>query len=368
MQIFHFILDHRIGGPHVYVKTIRDCLSPRLLSTIVTTGVGPLTDMSLTNLRHQHKLLYPFEVICNVFRLCWWFHSRNLRSGAIFDVHGAANVAPLLAARLLGIPVVWHFHETVADFSILVKLGKLALKNTLHRYVVVAEKSAEVFKIESPHFIPGSVDVAFWRRGGNKAESAVRLTSSNLRLIAVGNLNPLKGIDNLLVALGGLDITWELVIVGSELSTFSQYASALRAQANILTQNSCRVDFVGWQAPAAVRDLIAHADVFVLPSRSEACPIALLEAMAMECACVASAVGDVERILGGGMECGITVPAESPEALTNALKHVASLSENGRRELGRRARARIVSSYSNTKLAQRHLDMYLELVQDTGRS
>jgi len=366
VHIFHFILDHRLGGPHIYVKTIRDELQPQVRSTIITTGVGSLTDIALTNLRHRHKLLYPFEIIFNVVRLCWRFSNRSARTSVIFDVHGAANIAPLLAARLLGIPVVWHFHETVADFLILVKFGKVVIANVPHRYVVVAEKSAQVFEIESPHLIPGAVDIGFWRLNEKSKESPTRFPSPRLRLIAVGNLNPLKGMDNLLDALSGLNIPWGLVIVGAELNTFRKYAASLFAKANVLTQNAGQIDFVGWQTPDAVRDLISLADVFVLPSRSEACPLALLEAMAMECACVASAVGDVERIFGG-IDCGITVPAESREALTSALMHAASLGENGRREMGRRARARIVSEYSETKLAQRHLDLYLELVQDIGR-
>lgn len=363
MQVFHFILDHRIGGPHVYVKTVRDALQSQAKSTIVTTGSGPATEIALTNFRHRLRLLYPLEIVCNVAQLCWRFRRGGDRTGVIFDVHGAANLAPILAARLLGVPVVWHFHETVAAFSSLVKLGQIALAGVPHRYVVVAETSAQVFGIESPRLIPGAVDTAFWRLDEKKAECRTRTTDPRLRLIAVGNLNPLKGMDNLLTALGGLNMPWELVIVGAELSTFHQYAASLRSQAAALARADAHVDFVGWQSPEAVRSLFEYADAFVLPSRSEACPLALLEAMAMERACIASEVGDVKRMLGGE-ECGITVPAGSPVALTAALERIASLGEGGRREMGRRARARVVAEYSKTKLAQRHLDTYLELVRD----
>jgi glycosyltransferase involved in cell wall biosynthesis len=363
MQVFHFILDHRVGGPHVYVQTMRDALGSALNSIIVTTGKGALTDMALTNLRHRLKLLYPFEIICNVMRLCWQFRRPSVRSGVIFDVHGAANIAPIIAARLLKIPVVWHFHETVAAFSLLVKFGKAALEGIPHRYVVVAKKSAQVFAIESPHLIPGAVDIAFWRPDERNAESPMRSTDTSVRLIAIGNLNPLKGIDILLAALGRLSMPWELVIVGAELSTFSQYAISLRAQASALATTGNRVDFVGWQTPDAVRALIASADIFVLPSRSEACPLALLEAMAMESACVASAVGDVERILGGE-KSGLTVASESPGALAAALERIVSLGEDERRQMGRHARERVVAEYSQTNMAKRHLEIYLELAKD----
>jgi glycosyltransferase involved in cell wall biosynthesis len=363
MQVFHFILDHRLGGPHVYVRTVRDALGPEFKSTIVTTGKGTLSDMSLTNLRHRFKSLYPLEVVWNALRLCWQFRRRCARIGVIFDVHGAANIAPLIAARFLKIPVVWHFHETVADFASLVRFGKVTLSSIPHRCVVVAKMSAQVFGIEPAHLIPGGVDISFWRAKEQKAGYRARPNGAGLRLIAVGNLNPLKGMDILLAALGRLNLRWELVIVGSELTTFSQYAASLRAYAKALARVGGHVYFVGWQTPDSVRNLIAYADVFVLPSRSEACPLALLEAMAMEAACVASAVGDVERMLGDE-ECGLTVPPDSSVALAAALNRIALLGEDGRREMGRRARARVVAEYSHVTMAKRHLDMYLELVRD----
>jgi len=43
--------------------------------------------------------------------------------------------------------------------------------------------------------------------------------------------------------------------------------------------------------------LFVECDIFVQPSRSEACPIALLEAMAIKCVCVATDVGRVGEIV-----------------------------------------------------------------------
>ena len=340
MKVFHFILDHRVGGPHIYVRSIVQMLAPEVSSTLVTTGRGAVTELALTNLRHRLRALYPLEVVWNVIRLSWIFRHKQSRSYVVFDAHGAANIAPVLAARLLGIPLVWHFHETLATFGSLVRLGRIAIGNAVHRYVVVAKKSAEVFGVQGAALIPGAVNADFWCVV--EAERNLREQSKSLRLVAVGNLNPLKGADLLLEALDGLNTPWELVIVGAELKTFREYAARLRDRAAKMSGYDRRIEFAGWQSAEAVRSLLSTANVFVLPSRSEACPIALLEAMAMECACVATNVGDVSEILYEP-SIGIVTTGESRHLLRVALEQVASLGPEGRREMGAHARKNVVA-------------------------
>jgi glycosyltransferase involved in cell wall biosynthesis len=59
-------------------------------------------------------------------------------------------------------------------------------------------------------------------------------------------------------------------------------------------------------------------DVFVLPSREEACPMALLEAMAAGKAAVATAVGGTPEVVTHEVD-GWLVPPDDPEALSQAL-------------------------------------------------
>ena len=357
MRVFHFILDHRVGGPHAYVRGLALELEPWVTSTLVTTGHGDATELALINLRHFLKLLYPIEVLLNVVRLCWLFRHRASRRKVAFDVHGAANLAPILAARLLGIPVVWHFHETLPGLAGLVRFGKAAVAGVAHRYVVVAARAIEVFNLPEAIMIPGGVDLQFWQLAEPDK------TDAPLRFIAVGNLNPLKGMDILLDALDGLNGPWELIIVGAELQTHTAYAADLHRRCECITRNDCRVEFAGWQTSSQVRELLAHADIFVLPSRSEACPIALLEAMASGLACVASDVGDVATMLDKPGS-GIVYQSESVTALTSALIEAVALGRDARLEMGRRARAQVEARYSQRQMAARHLNIYRTLVQE----
>lgn len=364
MRVFHFILDHRTGGPHVYVQTLKKAIGESVRSTIVTGGKGPMTDIALANFRHFLRILYPLEVFWNTLCLYWRFRRHSSRKDLVFDVHGAANIAPIAAARILGVPLVWHFHETLAGHALLAKLGKFMASGCTHTYVTVAQKAAEAFCLPQATLIPGGVDTEFWHRNGITLPTEKK--GKPLQVVAIGNLNPLKGMDLLLEALALHPEPWRLSVVGSELTTYKSYEQALKQKAATFDNFQHRVEFLGWQSPVEVRALLAQSDLFVLPSRSEACPLALLEAMSMECPCIGTDVGDVRTMLENG-NCGIV--ASSPEAheLAAALASVTLLSTEARQAMGRRARQRVMDHYSETQLGQAHLAIYQGLIQMIGK-
>jgi glycosyltransferase involved in cell wall biosynthesis len=176
----------------------------------------------------------------------------------------------------------------------------------------------------------------------------------------------LKGIDILLDSLQALRFPWNLTIAGSELQTFATYAAQLRRQSAILENPKCQVNFAGWLSPEAIRNLLTHTDFFILPSRSEACPISLLEAMASERVCIATNVGDVAKILGPS-GCGFLVPSNSSADLTVALVQAFSLGNIERQAMGRRARAKIIADYSLEAMVNRHLEIYMRLTDKIGK-
>src|SRR5438067_1348378 len=73
----------------------------------------------------------------------------------------------------------------------------------------------------------------------------------------------------------------------------------------------------------AMPDVYADADVFCLPSWWEAMPLSILEAMASALPVVASAVGDIPRLVDEGVT-GYVVPARDPALLAEALKRVCA--------------------------------------------
>jgi glycosyltransferase involved in cell wall biosynthesis len=106
--------------------------------------------------------------------------------------------------------------------------------------------------------------------------------------------------------------------------------------------------------------LLATADIFVLSSRSEGLPIALLEALAQGLAVVASDVGGVAEAVVDG-ESGLLVPAGDPTALAGALQLLLTDPDLCRR-LGANARVRCETSFALDSWRDAHVRLYEDLL------
>jgi glycosyltransferase involved in cell wall biosynthesis len=122
-----------------------------------------------------------------------------------------------------------------------------------------------------------------------------------------------------------------------------------------------RVKFLG-QLPfsAAVRAELDTADLFVLPSRQEGLPKALVEAMARGLPCIATTIGGIPELLAAED----LVPPDDPEALTTSI--AAVLRDPQRRE--RMAARNLATSrdYLSPILRQRRIALYRALHQQTS--
>lgn len=371
LHVYHFILDHRVGGPHVYVDCIRQAMNGKVESTILTTGHGPMTDISLFNLRHYVNFLYLIEVPLNIILIIWLNVTGKIKVGrTIYNIHGSANIAPIVAARMLSIPIVWHFHETLNGFRKLVHIGRWILKRHPHQIVTAAKKAINVFNIDNGMVIPAPVDSGYWSR---KLVNHDELTTCDwafkkngempFQILAVGNLNPLKGMDILLQAMEDIEGPWHVKIVGAELKTHRDYARDLYHRACELEKpgKGRKIEFMGWQEKARVRALLASCDLFVLPSRSEACPIALLEAMAMECICVVADVGDVREMIPKDMDRFVFDAGDIPK-LKQLIEYVKCLSIIERNTIGSLFRKKVADVYSPKNITKRTMDCYWSLL------
>ncbi len=105
--------------------------------------------------------------------------------------------------------------------------------------------------------------------------------------------------------------------------------------------------------------LLDAADGFVLASAWEGMPLVVGEAMAMENSVVATDVGGVRELVG---DAGTLVPAQDPEALTEAMLATMRRSSEDRARMGRAARERIVHQFSMDAAADRWEELYRELL------
>lgn len=124
-----------------------------------------------------------------------------------------------------------------------------------------------------------------------------------------------------------------------------------------------RVDFHGRVSAAAA--LFGAFDVFVLSSRTEGTPIALLEAVDAEVPVVATRVGGVPDVVRHEKEA-LLVPPEEPGALADAVTRVRE-DPGAARDRARRARERLRRRFAPGPWIDRYEEIYREAVEAVSR-
>jgi glycosyltransferase involved in cell wall biosynthesis len=133
---------------------------------------------------------------------------------------------------------------------------------------------------------------------------------------------------------------------------------ALQALARELDIDA-RVVWAGWAGDP--RAWLPAFDIWVLPSRFEAFPLALLEALLAESAVVATDVGSVAEVVRDG-ETGLLVPPEDPAALAAAMRQLLG-QEELRRRLGAEGRRLVLERFTADRMARSFRALYDELLE-----
>ncbi|PYQ49713.1 MAG: hypothetical protein DMF78_17565 [Acidobacteria bacterium] len=286
----------------------------------------------------------------------------------LLHVHDArALVLARMAGTRLGLPVVYTVHLPVAGGNGNGSGPRSHLYGAAERLILRLAPPERVVHVSARALarsrgaddgrcvlIPNGIDLA--RRASPGARERLRagmgVPSSVCVVTSVARLAAQKGLDVLLAALADVpadDIRVWLAGEGPERPALEACAARLGLAA--------RVSFLGRRDD--VPDLLDATDVFVLPSRRETSPIALLEAMAAGRACVATDVGDCGTMLDGGRAGRVVAPGDA-RGLAAALGELAT---DGalRARLGEAARHR-ARLFSDTAMAARTTALYDSLL------
>jgi glycosyltransferase involved in cell wall biosynthesis len=174
-------------------------------------------------------------------------------------------------------------------------------------------------------------------------------------LLTVAVLRQPKGIQIMIDAMPAILAAVPSVyygVVGS-----GDYGEALRAQA-VERKVADRVIFTGFRDD--IPRLMAAADVFVLPTLTEALPTVLAEAMALSRPIIASAVGGVPEMVTDGSN-GLLLPPADPAALARACISLAADPDRAQ-AMGRRGRSVVEARFDIVKQVRRLEALYDELL------
>lgn len=169
--------------------------------------------------------------------------------------------------------------------------------------------------------------------------------------VIVGELNDNKRQGDAIAALAAMRVqTAHLVIVGAGPTLLRLQAEAARLEV------ASRVHFAGYLAD--VPAVVAGATALVATSAREGLSRSVMEALALEVPVVASAArGNRELVANDGWIVAIGDVGALAEKMDWMSEHPAE-----RREMGRRARARMIEGYDIHELVRRHRALYLDIL------
>lgn len=191
---------------------------------------------------------------------------------------------------------------------------------------------------------------------GDAVPDAVALFPEGTRVIgAVGHLAGHKGHAYLLEATRCL--LHDEPDVGVAIIGTGDLLPALEAQAAALDIAE-RVRFPGFRHD--VMALMRQFEIFVMPSSLEGLGTSVLDAMALGKPVVATRAGGIPEVVHDGVT-GLLVPPRDPVALARAMREMLRRPEQAK-QFGAAGRARVARYFTATRMADRTLQVYQQLV------
>jgi glycosyltransferase involved in cell wall biosynthesis len=299
------------------------------------------------------------------------------RSFAIVHTNCAkAGAVGRLAARQAGIPYVAHtfhgfpFHQfqsplrRAAYIAIERRLGRITdLALAVGAGVAAEAVARRLISPERIRTIRVVVDDAGSGAAGSAADPAARasaraalgLSRDALVVGAVGRLTFQKAPETFadaLVRLGRPDVIGVWIGDGDLARQMSRKARDLRG---------ATLHLAGERADVAT--LLPALDVFVLPSRYEGMPTAVVEAMVAGVPVVATAVNAVADVVVPG-ETGLLVPPERPDLLARSVRYLLDHPQDAVR-MATSARALIDERFRSAALARSLAASYSALINSS---
>lgn len=338
-------LDRRRWTIHIACTRARGSWFARAAGSAATVAEFPITSFKRASTVHAMRAL------------ARWFRAQEIAVAHTVDLY--ANIFGLPAAAMARVPArIANRREINPDKS----LAQIALQRAAYAcaHRVVANSSAVADRLRRE-----GVPASRIRTVANGIDAAAygsrRIRLGPPRILTVANLRAEKGHDVLIDAAPEVLRSFpdaQFVVAGDGPLRESLIA---RARAGGVEQ---AFSFLGHCEN--VMGLLADVDLFVLPSRSEAFPNAVMEAMAAGLPVVASGVGGIRELINRP-ETGVLVPPDDRTALAGAIVRILS-DRPLAASLGAAARDHARAHYSFERMVDAFDHIYSETLRACGHA
>lgn len=319
MKIAHFISAPASGGVEVFIKDLSISLTKSgvsvviiFLSTAKDAGRDESFERKYLQELHSHGVDYFFignecrkNIIKGVYRL-----NKVIRDSNIDVLHSHMPYG-VLFSLFKTVPLIYTHHSIEARLN---KTTYFLFNLIIDKYVGISDACSESLKKsigESVTTIRNSVDI-------NKFNNFNRLRSKadQYTILMVGRISEQKDYLTMIEAISKLpkrilDII-EVKVAGEGKEQYKAKLLELISEKKL----EHKIKFIGNQSN--IPKLMYEADFFMMSSRWEGLPIALIESVVSGLPSVVTNVGGCAEVVNQ-YNCGISVEPSNPDMLSRAL-------------------------------------------------
>jgi glycosyltransferase involved in cell wall biosynthesis len=249
--------------------------------------------LSLIRLARQHDIIHAHWSVCGALAVL----TQPIHQKPVITTLRGSDVNITKKSRIFNL-----LHKKAIQKSIFIAGVSQAIATDLRR-----QHPGMSDKIR---FVPNGVDDVFYALPTGRDH----LATSPFKLLFIGSLIPLKGLDVLLKALASINslALWSLTVVGE--GPEGDYLKSLATDLGINTN----IRFLGSISPGGIPQLMNDHHLLILPSYREGRPNVVLEAMAAALPVLATDIEGTRELIQHG-QTGWLVPPGNVDALSGAL-------------------------------------------------
>jgi glycosyltransferase involved in cell wall biosynthesis len=389
IHVVHIIEDLGPGGAERLLYTnLKHFDRTRIRSTVVTVypqashWVEPIRELGVPVI--SLDCAGPRDLPRAIAKFFRWLRAN--RPDVVHSHLWAANVVARVGGRLAGVPVVSSIHNPDheeaawsdgADVSLMKRRAVKSIDRWTARFgnrrlIAVSEyvrQSAHrhlKFPLKEIELLYNPIDIDALTTNSQKSRAdllhELNLPADALILLNVARVSPQKGLIYALRALPKIIGEYpnaHLVSVGG--TTDPAWLRELKTEAKRLGVES-HFHILGPRRD--VPDFLHACDLFVFPSLYEGLGIALIEAMAAGCVCLATTVGPIPEFVEHQRE-GFLVAPRDPDAIASAVSELLSDPERCK-QMSLNATSKALEKFQPQAAAVRLTRIYEEVVHIRG--
>ncbi len=374
IKIIYFITSLRVGGAEMMLFKLlsridRNQFEPAVISLSDIGSIAQLIkklgisvyaigmDRGRPNIRAIYRMIY----ICRRFRpdiIHGWMYHGNI----------AAQISAAFSFRRF--PVLWNIRQslyslqyekraTAAVIGVCSYLSRYARHIVYNSEISAEQHEAIGYKKNKRVLIPNGFDTEVFKpspEAHKKVREELNIPGDSLIIGLVGRYHHMKDHLNFIQAAGKIIKRYpstQFILAGHQVSPLNRSLWNHIKDLNLVQQ----MHLIGERSD--IPRIMAAFDISSSSSYAESFPNVVGEAMACGVPCAVTDVGDSARLVG---DTGRVVPPGDSEALANALAQLIETGSIGRKDLGIRARQRIIENFSLNAVAKRYERLYFDVL------